>query len=186
MVSSAYTTPCMSGCRISLRSKVSDSFLIGTSIIDPILPIGRGQRQSISGDRYTGKTPSPSPTSPQPLAMNNSGPIDGYGPKRSPGPHVGSNQNPSKSPKSIPPSYYIDRLPSILSTHSPPPPLPPPMIPSIGVPIAERLRDRGYDSCICFDDLSKHSRSYRQPPLLQDLDWEELTNFSGLSCPNSW
>ena len=26
-------------------------------IVDSILPVGRGQRQSISGDRYTGKTP---------------------------------------------------------------------------------------------------------------------------------
>ena len=36
------------------------------------------------------------------------------------------------------------------------------MIPSIGVSIAERLRDRAYDCCIRFDDPSKHSKSYRQ------------------------
>ena len=36
------------------------------------------------------------------------------------------------------------------------------MIPLIGVSIAERLRDRGFDCCICSDDLSKHSRSHRQ------------------------
>jgi len=40
------------------------------------------------------------------------------------------------------------------------------MIPLIGISIAERLRDRGFDCCICFDDLSKHSRSYRQISLL--------------------
>jgi len=36
------------------------------------------------------------------------------------------------------------------------------MIPLIAVSISERLRDRGYDICICFDDLSKHSKAYRQ------------------------
>jgi len=40
------------------------------------------------------------------------------------------------------------------------------MIPLIGVSISERLRDRGYDICICFDDLSKHSKAYRQCSLL--------------------
>lgn len=40
------------------------------------------------------------------------------------------------------------------------------MIPLIGVTVAERLRDRGLDCCICFDDLSKHSKSYRQISLI--------------------
>ena len=41
------------------------------------------------------------------------------------------------------------------------------MIPLIGISIAERLRDRGFDCCICFDDLSKHAKSFRQISLLQ-------------------
>ena len=32
----------------------------------------------------------------------------------------------------------------------------------IGISIAERLRDRGFDTIIPFDDSSKHSKSYRQ------------------------
>ena len=40
------------------------------------------------------------------------------------------------------------------------------MISLIGVCIAERLRDRGYDCVICFDDLSQHSKSYRQISLI--------------------
>ena len=40
------------------------------------------------------------------------------------------------------------------------------MIPLIAVSISERLRDRGYDIRICFDDLSKHSKAYRQCTLL--------------------
>jgi hypothetical protein len=44
------------GVRIALRSKVNDSLITGLRIIDSILSVGRGQRQLILGDRYTGKT----------------------------------------------------------------------------------------------------------------------------------
>lgn len=36
------------------------------------------------------------------------------------------------------------------------------MIPLIGISIGERLRDRGNNILICFDDPPKHSKSYRQ------------------------
>lgn len=39
-------------------------------------------------------------------------------------------------------------------------------MPMIGVTIGERLRDKGYDVLLCFDDLSKHAKSYRQCSLL--------------------
>ena len=42
------------------------------------------------------------------------------------------------------------------------------MIPLIGVSIAERLRDRGFDRCIRPDDSPKHPRSYRQTSPLQN------------------
>jgi F-type H+-transporting ATPase subunit alpha len=35
---------------------VNDSLICGLRIVDSILPIGRGQRQLILGDRYTGKS----------------------------------------------------------------------------------------------------------------------------------
>lgn len=40
------------------------------------------------------------------------------------------------------------------------------MLPVLGVSICERLRNKGYDSIICIDDLSKHSKSYRQLSLI--------------------
>ncbi len=39
-----------------LESKVNDCLITGLRIIDSLLAIGRGQRQLILGDRYTGKT----------------------------------------------------------------------------------------------------------------------------------
>ena len=40
------------------------------------------------------------------------------------------------------------------------------MIFLVGIPIIERLRDRGFDSILCSDDPSKHAKSYRQIPLI--------------------
>ena len=97
----SHDNPLKRGIRIALRAKVNDPSITGLRVVDSISPVGRGQRQLASGDRYTGKTSSFITTSPQSSAMNISGSIDGSGTKRLFGPHVGSNQNPSKSPQSI-------------------------------------------------------------------------------------
>ena len=41
------------GIRIASRTKVNDSLITGLRVVDSILPVGRGQRQLILGDRYT-------------------------------------------------------------------------------------------------------------------------------------
>jgi F0F1-type ATP synthase alpha subunit len=40
------------------------------------------------------------------------------------------------------------------------------LLPIASIAIAERMRDRGYDMMISFDDLSKHSKAYRQISLI--------------------
>ena len=92
----SHDNPLKRGIRIALRAKVNDSSIIGLRVVDSILPVGRGQRQLILGDRYTGKTSSFLSTSLQSSAMNISGSIDGFGTKRLFGLYVGSNQNLSK------------------------------------------------------------------------------------------
>ena len=44
------------GCRVPLRGRVNEPIMTGLRVVDTILPIGRGQRQLIIGDRFTGKT----------------------------------------------------------------------------------------------------------------------------------
>ena len=44
------------GCRVPLRGRVNEPLMTGLRVVDTILPIGRGQRQVIIGDRFTGKT----------------------------------------------------------------------------------------------------------------------------------
>ena len=40
----------------TIRGKVNEALTTGLRVVDTILPIGRGQRQLIIGDRFTGKT----------------------------------------------------------------------------------------------------------------------------------
>lgn len=54
----------------------------------------------------------------------------------------------------------------VISTHSSSSALLSFMIVNLGMTICERLRDRSFDSLICFDDLSKHAKCYRQVSLL--------------------
>jgi len=47
----SYDNPLKRGIRIALRAKANDSSITGLRVVDSILPVGRGQRQLISGDR---------------------------------------------------------------------------------------------------------------------------------------
>ena len=40
------------------------------------------------------------------------------------------------------------------------------LLPAAATTVAENYRDRGYDVAICYDDLSKHAKAYRQTSLL--------------------
>jgi F0F1-type ATP synthase alpha subunit len=63
-------------------------------------------------------------------------------------------------------SNYSSVLFLVVATHSSSSALLSFMIVNLGMTIGERLRDRGFDSLICFDDLSKHAKCYRQVSLL--------------------
>jgi F-type H+-transporting ATPase subunit alpha len=80
--------------------------------------------------------------------------------------YVGINQNLSKLSKLINHLLFIHWSNLILASHSSSSSLLSFTITWIGVSIAEQLRDRGADCIICFDDLSKHSKCYRQISLI--------------------
>lgn len=75
---------------------MNETLITGLRIVDTLLPIGRGQRQLILGDRNTGKTSIGLST----LITNNKnnylGSIDGFGSKRLFGIYMGINENLSK------------------------------------------------------------------------------------------
>lgn len=154
------------GVRIALRSKVNDSLITGLRIVDSILPVGRGQRQLILGDRYTGKTSIFISCLLSNNIINIIGGIDGLGTKKIIGIYIGINQNLSKLGSIISFILLIDWYILILTSHSSSSSLLSYTLPLIGISIVERLRDRGFDTIICFDDFSKHSKSYRQIGLI--------------------
>lgn len=154
------------GVRIALRAKVNDSLIVGLRIIDSILPVGRGQRQLILGDRYTGKTSIFLSLLIKINSLNIVGNVDSFGTKRIFGLYIGINVNLSKLTKIISELSLILWYTLILSSHSSSSSLLSFLLPYIGVSISERLRDRGIDSTISFDDFSKHSKAYRQISLI--------------------
>jgi hypothetical protein len=155
------------GARIAIRAKVNDSLMTGLRVVDCIIPVGRGQRQLILGDRYTGKTSIFISLLLYCSSISELVSIDGFGTNRIFGVYIGINQNLSKLLKSCSfLSYYSSYLFLCLATHSASSSLLSFMIPLIGISIGERVRDRGNDICLCFDDLSKHSKSYRQLSLI--------------------
>jgi F-type H+-transporting ATPase subunit alpha len=160
------------GPRIALRGKVNETLLTGLRIVDTLLPIGRGQRQLILGDRNTGKTSIGLST----LITNNKnnylGSIDGFGSKRLFGIYMGINQNLSKLYKLttiFKNTFYnstTTTLTHIFGTHTSSSAMITLTLPILGTTLGEILRDRGFDVLICFDDLTKHAKSYRQISLI--------------------
>ena len=155
----------LKGTRSALRYKVNNSLITGISIIDICIPIGRGQRQLIIGDRSTGKTSIFLSILIFSSIINTLGAIDGFGSKRLFCIYIGINQNLSKIANIIT-NLLFSLFFILFSSHSSSAALLSFIIPFIGITITEGLRDRGFDCCICFDDCSQHSKSYRQISLI--------------------
>ena len=84
------------GVRIASRAKVNDSIITGMKVIDTTLSIGRGQRQSILGDRYTGKSSIYLSLLLYSNSIGTVGSIDGFGTKRLFGCYISISQNLNK------------------------------------------------------------------------------------------
>jgi F0F1-type ATP synthase alpha subunit len=223
------------GTRIALRNKVNDSLITGIRLVDSCLPIGRGQRQLILGDKSTGKTSIFVFSLLTSWRYSIISSFEGISTKRLFGLYLGININLSKLMKLlysvvsyssysslfnassfalfdssalpmlsirlsgtvrpyqqlcdksvtnsvVDSSFSISSLSNyssellisnyssvlflVVSTHSSSSALLSFMIINLGITVGERLRDRGFDSLICFDDLSKHAKCYRQVSLL--------------------
>ena len=84
------------GCKVPIRGKINEPLHTGLRVVDSILPIGKGQRQLIIGDRFTGKT---SIYLNSVITQNRTNCI--FGNKRLIGVYVAINQNQSRIEKVI-------------------------------------------------------------------------------------
>lgn len=138
------------------RQPVAEPLQTGLKAIDSMIPIGRGQRELIIGDRQTGKT---AVAIDSIINQRDSGVISIYvaiGQKRS---------TVAQVVKTLEDAGVMDRC-VVMSASSSDPATMQYLAPYSGCAIGEYFRDRGQHALIIYDDLSKHAASYREISLL--------------------
>lgn len=141
---------------IIARQKVQEPLQTGIKVVDALIPIGRGQRELIIGDRQTGKTTLAIDTILNQKNENVKCFYVAIGQKRSTLAHVVEKLRKEGALK------YTT---IIAATASEPAPLQY-LAPYSGVAMAEYFRDKGEHALIVYDDLTKQAQAYRQLCLL--------------------
>ena len=138
------------------REPVSEPLQTGIKAIDSMIPIGRGQRELIIGDRQTGKTA---------IAIDSIINQKGQGVKCF---YVAIGQKRSTVAgviEKLRKAGAMEYTTVISATASDPAPLQF-LAPYSGVTMAEYFRDKGEHALIIYDDLTKQAQAYRQLSLL--------------------
>jgi len=140
------------------RKSVDEPLMTGVVAVDALVPIGRGQRELIIGDRQTGKTAIAVDTMIN-QAKQKTGVINVY---------VAIGQKNAKVAR------LIERLKregvmeqSIIVATSPSDPASMQYLaPYAGAAMGEYFRDNSQHALVIYDDLTKHAAAYRQMSLL--------------------
>jgi len=146
------------------RKSVSEPMQTGLKAIDSLIPIGRGQRELIIGDRQTGKTAIAIDTIINQKKINKSNDEKkklyciyvAIGQKRS---------TVAQILKTLQDAGAMDYTIIVSATASDPAPLQF-LAPYTGCTFGEFFRDNGMHALIIYDDLSKQAVAYRQMSLL--------------------
>jgi len=146
------------------RKSVHEPMATGLKAVDALIPIGRGQRELIIGDRQTGKTAIALDTilNQKPLNQSNDEKIKLYcvyvavGQKRS---------TVAQFVKVLEEQGALEYSIVIAATASDPAPMQY-LAPFSGCTMGEYFRDNGMHAVIIYDDLSKQATAYRQMSLL--------------------
>ncbi len=138
------------------RQPVKEPMQTGIKAIDAMIPIGRGQRELIIGDRQTGKT-----TIALDTIINQKGGdviciYVAIGQKRS---------TVAQVVKTLEDFGAMEYTVVVAATASDPAPMQY-LAPYSGCAIGEYFRDRGQHALCIYDDLSKHAAAYREISLL--------------------
>jgi len=149
------------------RRSVNQPVQTGIMAIDAMVPIGRGQRELIIGDRATGKTTIALDTIINNANMNrdNEG-KEGFRPIYSI--YVAVGQKNSNVARCVTVLEEHGALPYTIIVTAPASESAPNqfLAPFSGASMGEWFMDNGMDALIVFDDLSKHAVAYRQVSLV--------------------
>ena len=146
------------------RKSVSEPMQTGLKAIDSLIPVGRGQRELIIGDRQTGKTAIAIDTIINQKTINESDDESkklyciyvGIGQKRS---------SIAQTVKTLEDEGAMEYTTVVAATASDAAPLQF-LAPYTGCSMGEYFRDNGMHALIIYDDLSKQAVAYRQMSLL--------------------
>ena len=147
------------------RKSVHEPMATGLKSVDAMIPIGRGQRELIIGDRQTGKTAVALDTILNQKSYNDAAENEydklyciyvAIGQKRS---------TVAQLVKKLEESGAIEYTTIVAATASDPAPMQF-LAPYAATAMAEHFRDNGRHALIIYDDLSKQAVSYRQMSLL--------------------
>jgi F-type H+-transporting ATPase subunit alpha len=149
---------------IIARRSVHEPMQTGLKALDSLIPIGRGQRELIIGDRQTGKTALAIDTIVNQKSVNQTDDETkklycvyvAIGQKRS---------TVAQVVKTLGDYGALDYCIVVAATASEPAPLQF-LAPYAGCAMGEFFRDNGMHAVIIYDDLSKHAVAYRQMSLL--------------------
>lgn len=141
---------------VMTRKSVSQPLQTGLKIIDSMIPVGRGQRELIIGDRQTGKTAIAVDTIINQKDQNVLCIYVAIGQKAS---------TVAQIVEKLKQFGAMDYTTVVVSTASEPAPLQY-IAPYAGCAIGEEWMENGKDVLIIYDDLSKHAVAYRAMALL--------------------
>lgn len=138
------------------RQPVKEPLYTGIKAIDSMIPIGRGQRELIIGDRATGKTAIAVDTI---ISQKDTDVICIY---------VAIGQKQSSIARLVETLKEFDALEYTIIVSAPASASAPTryIAPYAGCAIGEEFRDNGRHALIIYDDLTKHAQSYREISLL--------------------
>ena len=141
---------------VTARANVDTPLQTGIRAIDSMIPIGRGQRELIIGDRQIGKTAVAIDTI---INQRDSGVKCIYV-------AVGQKAGQVAQVRAVLEQHgAMDHTVIVAATASDPAGMQY-IAPFVGCTIGEYFRDRGQDALVIYDDLTKHAWAYRQISLL--------------------
>lgn len=142
--------------KIKDRHVIDEQLITGMSLIDIILPIGKGQRELIVGDRKTGKT---SAILTSILSQAKQGMTIVYA-------VIGKKKEEIKRIKEFFTDEKIESKVIVVATSSQDSPSLIELTPYSAMTIAEYFRDKGEDTLVILDDLTTHAKFYREISLI--------------------